>query len=127
MQSPPAAAAVPRSINFKVEFALNSASLSDQAKATLDQLGSALSSDELAPYRFRIVGHTDASGSDALNLDLSERRARAVRDYLVSKFGIGATRLESVGVGATHLLRADDPFRGVNRRVEVSNLGRADG
>ena len=56
-------------------------------------------------------------------MNLSQRRARTVRDYLVSTFNIEPGRLESQGLGETTLADPGNPTSGVNRRVEVTNLG----
>lgn len=111
------------SINIKVYFEFDSAILKPEALEVLDNLGEALTSGELKGYRFEIAGHTDAVGSDAYNLDLSERRARAVMDYLVVNFEIDARRIESVGYGESRLLHPDDPEADANRRVQVTRLG----
>ncbi len=124
MQPTPAAAAAP-SVNLQVEFATNSAELTPQARETLDQLGHALTSQDLASYRFRIEGHTDTVGSTAVNQALSQRRANAVAAYLERTFGISASRLESIGRGEAGLVVPTPPQtpEARNRRVEVINLG----
>ncbi|MBU6420430.1 MAG: OmpA family protein, partial [Proteobacteria bacterium] len=63
------------SANLIVDFQSGSANLTPQAKATLDQLGQALTSQQLAAYNFKIVGHTDTTGTAAQNQTLSEQRA----------------------------------------------------
>ncbi len=81
-------------------FNLNSARLSDRAKAALELVVKTINE---APQdkRFTIVGHADAkTGAPAYNMALSERRAKAVYDYLI-KQGISADRLEWRGVGST--------------------------
>ena len=115
------------SMSFQVEFAFASAELDPTARALLDELGTALASEQLAPYRFRLTGHTDAVGEAGYNKGLSERRARAVREYLVSKFSISRQRLDSVGMGESRLLDQDRPDAAVNRRVEITNIGLVDG
>ncbi len=62
--------------------------MSDNALEVLDQLGAALESDALRSFAFLVEGHTDNSGSDDYNQQLSERRARAVSGYLSSQFTI---------------------------------------
>lgn len=57
-------------------------------------------------YHFQIIGHTDTAGTTTYNLDLSNRRANAVLDYLVSK-GIGKSRLTAVGKGDKNLLHTE--------------------
>jgi outer membrane protein OmpA-like peptidoglycan-associated protein len=124
----PAPAAVPAdapAISLTVRFATGSAELTDQARRVLDELGKALTSEDLRPFRFRIEGHTDTVGSVGLNQSLSERRAAAVRAYLTSRFGVEGDRLIAVGLGETRLAvdtgdNVDEPR---NRRVQIVNIG----
>ena len=111
------------SVSMPVLFAYDSAELTDEAKATLDKLGTVLSSDKYRTSRFRIVGHTDAAGSPEYNLDLSRRRAESATAYLNEKYRIEPQRLTVVGMGERKLLRPDAPLEAVNRRVEVVNEG----
>lgn len=110
-------------VQFQVQFAFGSADLTNDARAVLNELGTALKSDQLTPYRFRITGHTDAVGENRFNLSLSEQRAKAVQDYLTANFGINQSRLESVGLGESMLLVPSDPSADENRRVEIMNVG----
>lgn len=113
------------SINLSVQFANGSADLTPAAIKTLDQLGAALTSEDLKSYRFRIAGHTDTVGTEAYNLTLSQQRADAVAKYLESKFSIPATRLDAVGRGEKNLLVPTPPQTPEprNRRVQITNLG----
>jgi OOP family OmpA-OmpF porin len=113
------------SVNLYVPFENGSAELTPQAIAALDELGKALSSAALSSYKFKIEGHTDTVGSKDYNLSLSDRRAAAVSAYLEQKFGVNQTRLETVGVGESHLLvpTPDQTPEPRNRRVTVINLG----
>lgn len=108
--------------DLKILFPFNSAELTPEARAQLDQLGRALASPDLRPFRFRIAGHTDAVGSEAYNEGLSARRARAVVDYLVERHGIDRGRLAALGLGERELADPKDPASAVNRRVEVRTL-----
>ncbi|MGH7153466.1 MAG: OmpA family protein [Acetobacteraceae bacterium] len=119
--SAPAAPAV----NLTVLFATNSAELTPEATRTMEQLGHALTSQQLTPFRFRVVGHTDTVGTAAYNLELSRRRADAVVAYLEQKYNIPASRLEAAGVGESGLLVPTGPQtpEARNRRVQVINLG----
>jgi OOP family OmpA-OmpF porin len=112
-------------VNLTVNFANGSAELTPEAMRTLDELGRALASKDLAAYRFRIEGHTDTVGSPSYNHALSERRAAAVVDYVAKKFGVDPTRLQAVGMGEDGLLVATPPQTAEprNRRVQVVNLG----
>ncbi|MDE2006412.1 MAG: OmpA family protein [Rhodospirillales bacterium] len=113
------------SVNLTVDFATGSADLTPSARATLDQLGKALASNDLHGFRFRIEGHTDTVGSPAANLTLSQQRAAAVAAYLEQTYGIAANRLQAVGMGEQGLLVPTPPgtANARNRRVEVINLG----
>ena len=88
-------------------------------------MGRALSSKELAGYKFRIEGHTDTVGTPEANRLLSEQRAKAVVSYISSHFGVDGTRLQPVGMGEQDLAvptpaQTAEPR---NRRVLVVNLG----
>ena len=65
--------------------------------------------------RIRVEGHTDASGSEEYNMDLSRRRAQAVKDALVQQ-GVDPRRVSTVGYGETQPVSSDPA---ANRRVEV--------
>jgi outer membrane protein OmpA-like peptidoglycan-associated protein len=114
----------PNSVNIYINFAFNSSELTSDARITLDGLGAALRSPGLQAYSFTIAGHTDAKGGVDFNQKLSERRAAAVRDYLV-KGGVVAERLAAKGYGKSQLLDPEHPEDGVNRRVQVINAGSA--
>ncbi|MGG5812367.1 OmpA family protein [Falsiroseomonas sp. CW058] len=118
-----APAGVP-AVSITVTFPSGSAALTPQAEAALLPLGRALSSPDLAPYRFRIEGHTDTVGDASVNQRLSERRAEAVRAYLVQKHGVSAGRLEAVGLGEERpvVQTGDNVDEPRNRRVQVINL-----
>lgn len=113
------------SVNLTVNFAFGSAELTPEAMHTLDQLGQALSSKDLASFKFRIEGHTDTVGTKEQNLALSERRAAAVVAYVTKKFGVDPSRLQAIGVGEGELLvqTPDQTPEPRNRRVQVINLG----
>ncbi len=108
-----------RAVSLEVYFEFGSAEITRRARVQLAALGRALSSPRLTPYRYLIAGHTDAVGSDAYNLDLSRRRALAVRDYLIAAFPIDPHRLVAVGFGFRHLKRPETPRAAINRRVEI--------
>ncbi|MCE4222749.1 OmpA family protein [Methylobacterium sp. C25] len=109
-------------IDLVMEFDFNSDVLRGEALATADKLGKALSSPELRGQTFMIGGHTDAKGGEDPNQKLSERRADAVKRYLVQAYRIPADTLIGVGYGKSHLKNADDPFGRENRRVQAVNM-----
>ncbi len=112
-------------VQFKVQFAFGSASLTDTSKATLNELGKALESEQLSSFQFRINGHTDAGGERPFNQTLSESRAAAVENYLTANFAIQPERLNSQGLGEDKLLNEENPAADENRRVEIMNIGPA--
>jgi len=113
------------SVSITVTFSSGSATLTPDAERALAPLGRALASPELAPYRFRIEGHTDSVGDAAVNQSLSERRAAAVREHLSRTYSVDAGRLVAVGFGSSQLLVPTPPqvAEARNRRVQVVNIG----
>jgi outer membrane protein OmpA-like peptidoglycan-associated protein len=108
--------------DLQILFEFNSAELTQQARDRLDVLGAALASNDLRPFNFQIAGHTDAVGAPQYNLDLSRRRAEAVVDYLVTRWGIDIERLRARGFGMSRLLVPSEGANAKNRRVEVETL-----
>jgi len=113
------------SVNLTVNFPTGSADLTPAARASLDALGKALASSDLASFRFRIEGHTDNVGSREENLALSQKRAEAVVSYLTAQYNVAPSRLEAVGMGQERPLVDVPPQtpEARNRRVQVINLG----
>jgi len=109
-------------VNLDIRFASDSDRLTEAAHAQLEQLGTALISPELAHARFRVAGHTSATGSAAHNLRLSQARARAVRTYLLEHFSIAPERIEATGYGSSRPLPNFPPNALQQRRVEISAL-----
>jgi OmpA family len=86
------------------------------------KLGVALRDPRLKSAMVLLAGHTDAKGSDAYNKDLSDRRADAVKQFLVTKFSLPAENLIAIGYGKERLKNTVDPFAAENRRVQVVNV-----
>jgi OOP family OmpA-OmpF porin len=101
-----------------VNFDTDSAKLKAESTAVLDQAADVL--NQQAAVSVRIEGHTDSRGSDAYNQVLSDKRAKSVMDYLVSK-GIDAARLTSAGFGESKPVVANDSAANMaqNRRVDL--------
>lgn len=98
-------------------FASGSADLLDESKTILDGIAGSLQGQPST--RVVIIGHTDALGTQASNLTLSQQRAETVRGYLISR-GIDGGRLESEGYGEFNPVASDETEEGraKNRRVE---------
>lgn len=107
-------------VNVRITFDFDSAVLRADEKPKLATLCEAMKAVDVE--LFRIVGHTDASGSDSYNEKLSLLRAEEVKRYLVNDCGIAATRLEAVGMGKRFLYNTEDPRADENRRVEFQAL-----
>lgn len=108
---------------FRVNFDFNSARMRPESRAVLDRVAAVMAAPTAGGTRFRIVGHTDAIGGDKANLALSQRRAKAVVDYLVERHGIPRDRLDASGMGTREPLIPTNPKAAENRRVEIVNLG----
>ena len=103
--------------NFNAaEFIQGKADLSESAKFVLHDLAKVMQKNP--QLRLRLEGHTSAEGDAAFNQKLSEARAQAAVDFLVSHEGIDASRLEAVGKGSSELKNTDDPKAPENRRTE---------
>jgi outer membrane protein OmpA-like peptidoglycan-associated protein len=110
------------SVDLEVLFEFNSAKMTEAAVEALTPLGHALSDERLADGQFLIAGHTDGKGKADYNLELSQRRADAVREFLVVNFKIDGSRLVAKGFGESRLKNPQRPRAAENRRVQVVNL-----
>lgn len=107
----------------QIQFDLDADSIRPQSWVTIGKIADALHHPLLAGTRFLIVGHTDARGKRLYNLDLSQRRALSVTEMLISTFHVNPKRLLALGLGEEQLFKQSDPNNGVNRRVELINIG----
>ena len=122
--SAPAAAQAPEprpSLSLSVQFDFNSSRIRSESFDALSNLATALNSPALAQSKFLIEGHTDAKGARDYNRKLSEQRAQAVKELLVSK-GVDVAHLVSVGKGSSEPANKADPLAAENRRVRIVNL-----
>ncbi|HXZ27794.1 MAG TPA: OmpA family protein [Terriglobales bacterium] len=106
-------------VDTSVHFAFNSADLSPKAKEALDELGAEVAKQK--HYIVEVEGGTDSVGDAAYNYELSQRRADAVIQYLVSNYQIPAYRIYMVGLGKDKPTASNKTAKGRadNRRVEV--------
>ncbi|MBF0577127.1 OmpA family protein [Dysgonomonas sp. GY617] len=99
-------------------FATNSSSLNSASQSALSQFASSLRNHP--DTDINIAGHTDSSGSDAINNPLSEKRAQAVYNFLLQQ-GVAGNRMTSAGMGSTEPVADNSTSAGKaqNRRVEI--------
>ncbi|MES2496751.1 MAG: OmpA family protein [Pseudomonadota bacterium] len=109
-----------------VTFATNSYQVQPQVRATLDKVADTLS--EYGKTYVDVYGHTDSTGSDAINEPLSRNRAEAVSAYLSSR-GVAAARIGTQGFGSRQPIatNATPEGRQANRRVEIKIVPIRDG
>lgn len=102
-----------------ITFAFNSSRLDQRAYSVLDRVAETLR--EYDQTIIEVAGHTDSVGSEAYNQRLSEQRAQAVADYLISR-GISGQRLMVTGAGEMHPVASNETEAGraENRRVELT-------
>jgi outer membrane protein OmpA-like peptidoglycan-associated protein len=106
-----------------VNFRVNSSVLSPQAKASLDEVAAAAAS--LKGYMIEVTGYASAEGSAVKNKALSERREKAVREYLIDNHNISLRRFTpSYGYGELNAIADNSTREGreQNRRVEIKLL-----
>lgn len=113
------APATPRakSADVRVAFANSSAVLNEASREDIRAFANVLQSPALASASFVVEGHTNSVGGRDYNVELSQRRAQAVRDYLI-QLGVSASRLEAKGFGFDKP-RTKNPADAGNRRVEI--------
>ena len=109
-------------ITHGILFDVNSDKVQAASYGSLQDIANVLK--ENASVRVKIIGHTDADGEAQPNLDLSKRRAEAVKAALAQSFGIDAARMETDGKGETQPLDNNNTSAGKanNRRVEFVKL-----
>lgn len=103
-----------------LEFEFNSSVIKDSSFKSLDELAEILIKTN---WRLKIAGHTDDKGSESFNQSLSEKRANAVKTYLVNK-GANPLYIAAIGYGETQPIAPNDSEenRAKNRRVEFTIL-----
>lgn len=109
-------------VTHGILFDVNSDKIKPESYGTLKEIASVLK--ENPDLKVKIVGHTDADGNDAANLDLSKRRAASVKAALAKEFGIDESRMQTDGKGESEPIDKNDNPAGKanNRRVEFIKL-----
>jgi OmpA-OmpF porin, OOP family len=108
----------------EVDFDFNSAVIKPSSYRTIGAIADALHNPILLGYGFLVIGHTDSVGGRQYNVGLSQRRAEAIRDALIDPFNVNPGALEAVGMGEEQLRDPAHPTSGVNRRVQLVNVGK---
>lgn len=109
-------------VTYGIYFDVNKDVVKPESYGTLKDIAAVLK--EVPDVKVKIVGHTDADGSDAANLDLSKRRAAAVKAELAKSFGVSADQLETDGLGEKQPVAPNTTpvNKAQNRRVEFIKL-----
>ena len=109
-------------VTHGILFDVNSATIKPESYGTLKEMANVLK--ENPDLKVKIIGHTDADGKDADNLDLSKRRAAAVKESLSKEFNIDESRMTTDGKGESEPIDKNDTPAGKanNRRVEFIKL-----
>lgn len=105
-------------VTYGIYFDVNKDVVKPESYGTLKDIAAVL--NEVPDVKVKIVGHTDTDGADASNLDLSKRRAAAVKAELAKSFGVNADRLVTDGMGESQPVAPNDTpvNKALNRRVE---------
>jgi len=105
-------------VTYGIYFDVNKDVVKPESYGTLKEIAQIL--NEVPDVKVKIVGHTDADGQDAANLDLSKRRAASVKAELAKSFGVNADRLITDGLGESQPVAPNDTpvNKALNRRIE---------
>jgi outer membrane protein OmpA-like peptidoglycan-associated protein len=127
LNRPPVAAQLLKLPNLVVEiqFDEDSPIVRPESYRVVGRIADTLYHPALLPYKFLIVGHSVATGKREYNLTLSQRRADAIRDVLVTTFKISPKRLQAIGLGEEQLLDAAHPTATINQKIQVATVGKA--
>jgi OOP family OmpA-OmpF porin len=126
---PPHALAFPQldklaQFTVEVNFDFNSAVIRPESYRNVGAIADALHNPILLGYGFLVIGHTDSVGGRIYNVGLSQRRAEAIVAALVNPFAVNPAVLQPVGMGEEQLRDPKHPTSGVNRRVQLINVGK---
>jgi len=113
-------------ISAALLFGFDSAKLSDDAKAVLDERISKYKGKAELTENVQVIGHTDSTGPEAYNQGLSEKRAQSVATYLESNTNITDDRIDAIGKGESEPVASNNSRdgRAQNRRVEIHVKGK---
>jgi len=109
-------------INLDIQFNPDTPIIRPESYRTLGRIADALTDPSLMSLAFLIVGRTDANGRRDNNLALSQRRAEAIRDALVTTFKISSKRIFAIGLGEEQLVDANNPKAPINQQAMIVTL-----
>lgn len=109
-----------RAVTYGIYFDFNKDTIKPESEKVLNEIVQAMTDNP--DWKLTVEGHTDNIGGDAYNLDLSKRRAAAVKQALVDRYHIAPERLSTNGFGASRPIETNDTLEGRarNRRVELT-------
>jgi len=109
-----------RAVTYGIYFDFNKDTIKPESEPVLKEIVQAMTDNP--DWKLTVEGNTDNIGGDAYNLDLSKRRAAAVKETLVTRYHIAPDRLSTNGFGASHPIETNDTLEGRarNRRVELT-------
>ena len=111
-------------MNAEVQFDSDSPIIRPQSYRAIGRIADALYHPKLLPYGFLIVANTDSTGKREYNLTLSQRRADAIREVLVTTFKISPKRLQALGLGEEQLQDAAHPTAASNLRIQIITVAK---
>lgn len=107
---------------MRIQFEFDSTAVVPASLPLLDSVGEMMTLPDVAGRSIIVEGHTDASGTEPYNDELSKRRADAIKRYLVASFDLDPSRLVITGKGESSPHDRDDPYDAINRRVVFKPL-----
>jgi outer membrane protein OmpA-like peptidoglycan-associated protein len=109
-----------RAVTYGIYFDFNKDTIKPESEPVLKQIVQAMTDNPT--WKLTVEGHTDNIGGDSYNLDLSKRRAAAVKQTLIARYHISPDRLSADGFGASRPVEPNDTLEGRarNRRVELT-------
>lgn len=109
-------------LNVDIQFSPDSPVIRPESYRAVARIADALTNPELMGFTFLVVGRIEANGKRDINLMLSQRRAEAIRDALVTTFKISPKRVLAVGLGEEQLQDANNPKAAVNQQAQIVTL-----
>jgi len=111
-------------LTLDIQFNSDSAVVRPESYKLLGRVADALYHPHLQDRKFLIVGHIEAAGRRQNNLDLSQKRASAIREILVTTFRVSPQRLVALGLGEEQLQDRARPNAPANRRMQLIVIGK---